>query len=507
MNKLLERQLKKLYGDIGKVPSGISSLLESISNTYDGFDQDRDLTIRSLELSSSELLEANKKIREEAERQKAILEALRSATAALRPSSDSKKDWLTSADEVMYLAKSLSELIGEQKKHEKELEESKAHTEEEKAKAEAILQSIGDGVFAVDLNCKIMLMNPIAEMLSGYSFSESIGRNYKEIFKFVKEQDEESIYPPFVEDVVKTGKIKAMANHTLLIKKDQTKFPVSDSAAPIKDKNGNIFGCIVVMRDASRERELERAKDDFISIAAHQLRTPLGSIRWTLEMLNKDQALSPSTKDKIGRVYVSNQRLITLVNDLLNVSRIDQGRVQDDPQPTDVYEVIREASQELDPICQQRKVSIDLQLQDNQVPKIVIDPKRIREVIQNVISNAVKYSTPGGKITVSALKEEKFVKISVADEGIGIPQVDQQRVFTKFYRAENAARSDTTGSGLGLFVVKSYVEAWGGKVTFRSIEGKGTTFILEIPFEVRSITAATDDSKEHYAEGISSPIQ
>ena len=484
MNKLVLRQIKKVFGDVSKVPQGLSTFLQIISNTYDGFDQDRELTVRSLELSSQELLEANQKIRIESERQKSILSALRTATEILQPTTASAKEWLTSKDEVIYLANSLKKLIEEQKNHEREIEKSKTITEQEKGKAEAILQSIGDGVFAVDLNYKVMLMNSVAEQLSGFSFREAQGKYYRDIFQFVQEKTPDSPYPLFVEEIIRTGTVRKLANHTLLVKKDQTKLPVSDSAAPIKDNKDNIFGCIVVIRDASREREVERIKDEFISIAAHQLRTPLGSMRWTIEMLRKYPETPQKVRDKIELINTSNKRMIILVNDLLNVSRIDQGRVQSEPQLTDICKIIKAAVLEIDAEAQKKKVTIDLRW-DNAIPKIMIDPKQFRDVIQNLLSNAIKYNVVGGKVVIVAMLVANYVRLSVADDGIGIPKENQLRMFSKFYRAANAAKSDTTGSGLGLFLVKSYVEKWGGTIRFQSVEGKGTTFYLELPFNVK----------------------
>ncbi|MEK7516992.1 MAG: ATP-binding protein [Patescibacteria group bacterium] len=485
MNNLVLRQIRKAFGDENKVPQGLSLFLQIVSDTYDGFDKDRDLTIRSLELSSQELLEANQKIRMESERQKAILLALRSATAVLER--NDVKEWLTSKDDAVRLANLLKQLVERQKQHEVELEDSKARTEQERAKREAILQSIGDGVFAVDLNYRIILMNPVAEQLSGFLYAESLGKYYRDIFKFVQEKNPDSPYPLFAEDVIRTGKTKKLANHTILVKKDQTKLPISDSAAPIKDAKGNIFGCIVVIRDASRQREVERIKDEFISIAAHQLRTPLGSMRWIIEMLLTYREVPQRVRDKIELIDKANKRMTILVNDLLNVSRIDQGKMKSEPQLTDICEIIKATVLEMDIEAQKKNVAIDIRLNDS-IPKMIIDPKRFRDVVENLLSNAIKYNVMGGKVVIAAMLAANYIYISVSDDGIGIPNKDQERVFSKFYRAANADKSDTTGSGLGLFLVKSYVEEWGGTVRFQSVEGKGTTFYLELPFNVKNST-------------------
>ncbi len=485
MNKLLERQIQKVFGDKNNVPSTLSLFLQTIDETYNGFDQDRSLTERSMDLSSQELLEANKQLREESEKQKETLINLKNAIAVLRPNNNTSQEWLTSQDDIAYLAASLSKLIAQEKQFEEELKISQSSAEKEKAKAMAILRSIGDGVFAVDLNQNIILMNAVAEKLSGFTFQESKGRNYGEIFRFLKENDPDSPYPPFIEDVIRTGEIKALQNHTLLINKKGEKISISDSAAPIRDDKDQTFGCIVVIRDASKERELERSKDEFISIAAHQLRTPLGSMRWNIETILNTQNKEDTTREKMIHIYQSNLRMTTLVNDLLNVSRIDQGIIKDIPELTDIAETIKIAINEMDAEMQKHNVSIDIKLPVELLPKIMIDPKLLQEVVQNLLSNAIKYSISGGKVTVAAISLADKITISVSDQGIGIPLADQPKVFSKFYRAQNALQVDTTGSGLGLFVVKAYVERWGGKVSFESVENKGTTFSIELPMDIK----------------------
>lgn len=491
MNKLLERQVRKTFGDLAKVPQNLLPFLELVSQAYDGFEEDRDLMERSLELSSQELIDTNKRLREEAKTQKAIVASLRNATSALRPKENSSKEWLTTREEAIYLAASLSKLIEEEKQYEKQLEFAKTKAEQEKAKAEAILESIGDGVFVVDCNGKIMLMNAVACNLSGFTLEEAQGRPYREIFKFALEKDPKAAYPPFIEDVIKTGTVKKLANHTLLIRKDQTRIPISDSAAPVRDEKGDIFGCIVVVRDASRERALERAKDEFISIAARQLRTPLSSMLWNVEMILQQGELPAQIREKLEHVNQDNQRLITLVNDLLNISRIDQGRVENEPEPIDISQAIQAVVQKMSAEAQKQQVAIELQL-DEYVPRIMIDSKRFREVIENLLSNAVKYNVPGGRVIIGVAPAGEYIRISVADSGIGIPKEDHSRVFSKFYRGENVVVTRATGSGLGLFIVKSYVDEWGGKVSFESpafaqktpdgkVQYKGTTFYIDLP--------------------------
>lgn len=482
MNKLLQRQIKKIYGELNNPPAELSRFLDVISDAYDGFDRDRKLTERSLEISSQELFEVNDRLRQESQRQKEIVEDLRKATEILRPEGYIHPNSISSKEEAAELARSLSKLIELEKQYEEDLLRSRAEAETEKAKAEAILKSIGDGVFAVDMDYKIILMNPIAERLSEYSFEEAQGKYYKDIFKFVKEKDPEQEYPPFIEHVIATGEIRELENHTLLITKNKKEIPIADSAAPIKDNKGNILGCIITIRNVSKERQLEKSKDEFISVAAHQLRTPLGSTRWNLEMILNEPDLPTKVKEKVNLIYQSNQRLTSLVNDLLNVSSIDQGTMRDVAHPTNIVEIITSLIKELEAEANEKNISIEFD-SANDIPIINIDPERFREVIQNLLSNAIKYSFVDGKIKVKLENENNGIKISVTDNGMGIPEADRPQVFTKFYRAANAIKSHTSGTGLGLFVVKSYVDRWGGKVSFDTAESKGTTFMIELPIK------------------------
>ncbi len=375
-----------------------------------------------------------------------------------------------------------------------QLEETKLHLEEkvarrtieleqQKQRIETILTSIGDAVFAVDLNCQIILMNNIAEDLSGFTFAEAQGKYYSQIFRFVLEDSPTVPYAPFVEKVIKTGIKQELSTHTLIVRRNGQKISISDSAAPIKDRDGNIHGCVIVFRDATKERELEQAKDTFVSIAAHQLRTPLGSIRWNIEMiLDGDMGeLSPDLKEALGYVYENDKRLITLVNDLLNVSRIDQKRIPYEPAVVNIIEVIHDTIRELEADASKKNMQIKFDALQKDTINLTLDKKRFREVIENLTSNAVKYSIPHSEVVIKVIPVEDSIQISVTDSGIGIPEKDKANIFSKFFRAQNALKSETEGTGLGLFVVKSFVENLGGSVWFESIENKGTTFFIKLP--------------------------
>ncbi|HLB60959.1 MAG TPA: ATP-binding protein [Patescibacteria group bacterium] len=355
--------------------------------------------------------------------------------------------------------------------------------EQARDKIDTILKSIGDGVFVVDAHGTILLMNKVAERMTGMHFPVAKGKHYKEVFHFISEENPKLPYRSFVEEVIRTGKMKELSHNTLLIRKDGMHIPISDSAAPIKDDQGHVFGCVIVFRDITREKELEKTKDNFLSIAAHQLRTPLGAMRWNMEMiLNEDIGKIPSPiKQIIEQIYTSNRTMIKLVDDLLNVSRIDQRRVSDNPEEVDIAALIHSVITELASESFRRNVKVSLKTVPSKLSSVIIDPARLREVTMNLISNAIKYNRVAGSVDIHIREQDKYFTITLADTGIGIPAEDRAMLFSKFYRAQNARTSATDGTGLGLFVVKSYMEAWGGTVSYTSTLGKGTTFTIILP--------------------------
>lgn len=373
-----------------------------------------------------------------------------------------------------------------------DIDQDKKIAQRESDKTQKILESIGDGVFVLDEKKNIILFNNASQLISGYSEKEALGNNYSQILKFRDEETNEKIND-FIEKVYSTGLVKSMDNHTILINKDNIKIPVADSAAPIKNAKGVVIGCVVVFRDVTKEREVDKMKTDFLSIAAHQLRTPLGSNRWSLELLLDDESnkLPSDVIENIKSVYERNKELINLVDDLLDVTRIDQARVKDNPKDTNINELIKFSIKELSGLAKERNVSITSKLSDKTI-KVKLDPDRLKQIIGNLLSNAIKYNNKGGKIIITLKENKSNFEITVKDNGIGIPKEEQKNIFTKFYRAKNAWNSETEGSGLGLYVVKEYITNWGGKIGFTSQKDKGTQFHLTIPLKPKQTTLNTN---------------
>lgn len=360
-----------------------------------------------------------------------------------------------------------------------DLEEEKSKLKEEKDKVDTIIQSIGDGVFVLDRNYRIILYNKVCEALTGYPESEAVGKNYKDILDFHFD-DTEDVNDQFIRDCLEKGEVTSMSNHTVLIKRDGQKIPVADSASPIRNKLGLVIGCVVVFRDVTKEREVDRAKTEFVSLASHQLRTPLTAIKWYVEILEDAVGLSDEFKGYLKEIHDGNERMVDLVNALLNTSRIDMGTFEIKPEPTLISDIADSVLKELEPLISEKSIQIEKTF-GSELREYNLDQKLTRIIFQNLISNAVKYTPEKGRVNLSVKDENNIIKINVEDTGYGIPKDQQDKIFTKLFRADNIREKITDGTGLGLYIVKSIVDQSGGKIWFESEENKGTKFFVELP--------------------------
>jgi len=353
----------------------------------------------------------------------------------------------------------------------------------EKAIYEAMLSSVGDGLIATDSLEKILFINKAAQRMLLLQSNDVIGTDFTTT---VPAADENSNLIPSekrpIKVVIKSGMVFTNHAANFYIRRDGTKFPAAITTSPIVF-DSQIIGAIITFRDNTREKEIDAMKSDFLSVAAHQLRTPLGSIRWNLEMIidNDYGPIEPKLMQTMHDIYTSNSRMITLVNDLLDVARIDELRVQDKPEEISLEEVIQSLLDEKKFDLEKKNIKVNYVSTNDTKFRIMIDPKTFRQSIDNIISNAIKYNINNGGISIFVEYLYPDIKLTFIDSGIGIPKDDLRKITNKFFRASNAVSSETEGSGLGLFVVKSYVEGWGGKIEILSKEGTGTTVIIYIP--------------------------
>ena len=402
---------------------------------------------------------------------------------------------INSRDEIEDLAKSFNQMTDNLLKTQdrlkgkteelavnfEKIERQNKELEEEKNKVAAILYSIGEGVFVIDMDYRVTRFNQGAEDISGFTAEEIISKKYDRVLKFISEKTGK-MNDSFIHEAMNSGKVKETWSDTTLVRKDGQKVPVADSAAPLKDKDGQVIGCVVAFRDVTKEREIDRAKSEFVSLASHQLRTPLSTVSWYAEML-LDEDVGKINKDQkkyLQSLYDANMRMVELVNALLNVSRIELGTFAIEPEPVNFIEIADGVLKELSPQIKEKELEIKKDYAVD-LPIINADPKLLRIIFQNLLSNSVKYTLKRGEVKIEITKQELDVLIKISDTGFGIPKAQQSKIFTKLFRADNVITKDTDGTGLGLYIVKAVIEQSGGKIWFKSKENKGTTFYVTIP--------------------------
>ncbi|MDD5099031.1 MAG: PAS domain-containing sensor histidine kinase [Candidatus Colwellbacteria bacterium] len=337
------------------------------------------------------------------------------------------------------------------------------------------VENASDHIIITDPDGKIIFANKAASDITGYSIKEMIGETpalwgkqmplefYKDMWRKIKYDKER-----FVGEI--TNKRK---NGDLYI--------AEAKISPVLDEKGDIRFFVGIERDITKAKEVDRAKTEFVSLASHQLRTPLSIINWYAEMLlSGDKGeLNEGQEKYLDEIHKSCHRMIDLVNALLNVSRIDMGTLSIVPKLVSIPDIIDVILEESLPQIKKKKISISKDY--DTIPEVMADPDLSRIIFQNLISNAVKYVSDNGKVSIRARIEKEKIIVDITDDGCGIPEGQQSKIFTKLFRADNAKVVDPDGNGLGLYVVKSIMDASGGEVRFKSSEGKGSTFSISIP--------------------------
>lgn len=339
------------------------------------------------------------------------------------------------------------------------------------------LDNASDLIVITDAEGIVLYGNSGVVKLTGYTLAEAIGKKAGLLWGRLMPKE----YYEKMWKTIKTNK-KTFDGEIKNKRKNGEIYDGKITISPVLNDQQEVEFFIGIQRDITHEKMVDAAKTEFVSLASHQLRTPLSSINWYAEMLLAGDGgpLNPEQKNFVDEIYIGNQRMVELVNSLLNVSRLELGTFAVDPEPTDIIKTAQSVLDELKPSITTKKIKINFESAKD-MPIIQADPKLIRIVFQNLLSNAVKYTPEKGAITLKISKNTKNLLVEVADTGYGIPLSEQPRIFEKLFRAENVREKDTEGTGLGLYIVKSIVTHSGGKISFKSIENKGTTFYVEIP--------------------------
>jgi PAS domain S-box-containing protein len=337
----------------------------------------------------------------------------------------------------------------------------------EKERSVAILANIADGIVALDRDGNVVLWNAAAEAITGVPQEEAIGRTTTQVLQRTLESEEDDARP---------------RQRLVSILRGGEEVWLSLSEAVMRDPLGGVSGRIFAFRDISADRMVEQVKSDFVAAVSHELRTPLTSIYGFAEtLLRQDVPFGEEERRTfLGYIASESERLTQIVDQLLNVARLDAGDLHVALGRIDVGSVVSEmvgTTQESGALNGHR-FEVDVP----EEPLLAeADPDKFRQVFNILVENALQYSPDGGTVIVGARKNADRVEVRVVDEGMGIPASEHERIFRKFYRAESAARDGAAGTGLGLFIAKELVTAMGGRIWVDSTEGRGSSFAFELP--------------------------
>jgi len=351
---------------------------------------------------------------------------------------------------------------------------------EEDALVESLFASIGDGAIATDEFGKIMRINSSALPILGFPTSDVLGEWFPRTIIAVKENGEPiDLIDRVITRVFLTG--KAISEKAYYLRKNGQRVPISQTVSPII-LEGRPVGAIVIFRDVTLEYEIDRMKSDFISLASHQLRTPLTSINMYSQMLNAGYMgeLTKQQHAPLRNIIDAGKRMSQLINTLLNITRIESGTIIINQKHVDMNTLSKEVIDEL--MLEAIDKNIKLSLHKTKRPLMVhTDQVLMKEILTNLVANAIKYTSKGGRVSVELSGRARTALFSVTDTGVGIPRYSQSKIFSKFFRAPNVMQRETSGTGLGLYMVKGMADRLGASVWFESEVGKGSTFYLSLP--------------------------
>jgi PAS domain S-box-containing protein len=374
----------------------------------------------------------------------------------------------------------------------RDLAEALAREHAEASKGQAILEGIADGVIVFDERGKALVANPAIGRILDRQIDEMLGRDIEDLMGAEVAEDDRGMLVRLLQE-------KEL--HRSSVKFDWGEKTMSVTFAPVQSTPGQVTGTVAVFRDFTQEAEIARLKSDFVSIVSHELRTPLTSIKGYLDLLLMGTS-GQFTKQQRSFLDIARnnaERLHELVGDLLDISRIESGKVELDVQVVSVTEVVNQVASSLQREFQHRGLTLTLDVPSD-LPEVFADPRRLSQILTNLLANAYKYTQQGGA-TIRVRAVDGRLQVDVADTGVGVSEEDREKLFTRFFRADDTAVRQQPGTGLGLNITKSLVELHGGKIWVESEPGQGSTFSFTLPLPA-GLVETTDADLVQPAEAL-----
>src|SRR3989344_1571586 len=354
----------------------------------------------------------------------------------------------------------------------------------ERNELSSIIDNLRDGIIAYDTDFKIMVFNRAAEIIFEIGADKIVGKIYspdttRSSRSLLLAQ---AMFPSLAPVAISRSEPNSAVTVTDLSFEDP-KLELRVSTAKIIDPAGKLLGFLKIVNNRTREVEIMRSKSEFITIAAHQLRTPLSSIGWTFEILEKEEGLSVASREFVQNGSKAANAVLKIVNDLLDVSKIEEGRFGYEFQSIDIVAFLKGILDEASFFAGKYNVHIYFEKPSEDPLMLTVDPPKLSLVLNSLIDNAIKYNVKNGKVTVKLVKlpDAPYVQISVSDTGLGIPHDDLDKLFRKFFRADNAIKVETVGRGLGLYIARNVILRHGGKISVDSELNRGTTVQFTLP--------------------------
>lgn len=336
----------------------------------------------------------------------------------------------------------------------------------------SIVQNSPNGICVTDAHRRVVMANTVAEQLTGYGVGELVGRSVADFYPV----DDKTVV-----DLAALRRGEKVSREIDLRRKDGKTAPVLVFYRIVEDEHGEPM-VIESYSDLADRKRLDRLKNEFVFVAAHELRNPVTAIRLLLNIIFEDKRLTidPVMRSYLLKIQEADERLLHLVDDLLEVSRSESGRLKIEVSPQDMTEHVKAIFGEIRPTALTKDVSLR-HIPLTPMPLVMADPSKLKEILANLVTNGVKYNVAGGTVTIEHAVRGGFLVTNVADTGIGISEKDQEKLFEKFWRSEDLAVRAQSGTGLGLFIVKELVERMGGHMDVTSRPGRGTMFTFTLP--------------------------
>jgi PAS domain S-box-containing protein len=342
----------------------------------------------------------------------------------------------------------------------------------------SLIENSADAIILIDQTANITFASQSVKRVLGYEPEELVGTNG---FNIVYPEDIPLSRKSLGEVVASPGKTIRLENR-LILKSGAIHWMEVEGKNLIEDPDVN--GIIVNFRDINERKQLDQVKSEFVSLSAHQLRSPLGVIRWYTESLMSEKTFPSKLKSYLSEIYTAFLNMNETVNLLLDVSRFELGTMTLNRESVDLNLIVQNVLEGRKKQINDKKLKITVA--GDKIPEILGDPKLIRVIIENLVSNAIKYTPPEGKIDITLASQKENILFKITDTGAGIPIEEQDKIFTKLYRGSNVRKVEPSGLGLGLYLIRLIIDLKGGKIWFESEEGKGTTFFVEFPLKIKT---------------------